>query len=506
VVLTFAVHEPGPPRAELDGLHRADEDRVVARLVLGDGFAFEPAERAVDQRAPFAVAHVDPVPEGDRWDAAAREVLSHPGLVSREEARGPAACTPDRLVRGGLLADRDPDQGRLEGEGDERPDRQTESLGLDLGRHDGDGRGKPAHHLPQLVARHCVDDMAVTRRDGIELGVAGSLVVAAGVAHFADATPVLAFAVAALAIAVLARLVGGATEQLGSRVGSSVAGVIQSALGNLPELFIVLFALREGLTGVVQAALVGSVIANSVLVLGIAFVAGGVRHGTQVFNSPRARMIATLTAMAAAILALPTLAHAFHTPAAAHEKSLSLICAGVLLVLFFLTLPGFLAGGEEASAVPARWKLGTTVVVLALAGTSAALVSDWFVSALKPATEAIGMSEAFAGLVVVAIAGNAVENVVGVRFASQNRPDFAISVIVNSALQVALLLTPIIVFASLFFATSLTLVFPTLLAIVLLLAAGICALVVYDGESTWEEGAILIGLYVVIAASFWWGA
>jgi Ca2+:H+ antiporter len=348
--------------------------------------------------------------------------------------------------------------------------------------------------------------MEVTRRDGIELGVAGILVVGAGVAHFADATPVLAFVVAALAIAVLARLVGSATEQLGSRVGSSVAGVIQSGLGNLPELFIALFALREGLTRVVQAALVGSVIANSVLVLGIAFVAGGVRHGTQVFNSPRARMIATLTAMAAAILALPTLAHAFHTPASAHEKTLSLICAGVLLVLFFLTLPGFLAGGEEAAAAPARWRLRNTVIVLALAGASAALVSDWFVSALRPATEALGMSEEFAGLVVVAIAGNAVENVVGVRFAAQNRPDFAISVIVNSALQIALLLTPILVFASLFFATSLTLVFPTLLAIVLLLAAGICALVVYDGESTWEEGAILIGLYVVIAASFWWGA
>jgi Ca2+:H+ antiporter len=348
--------------------------------------------------------------------------------------------------------------------------------------------------------------MDVTRRDGFELGVAGILVVGAGVAHFADATPVLAFVVAALAIAVLARLVGSATEQLGSRVGSSVAGVIQSGLGNLPELFIALFALREGLTRVVQAALVGSVIANSVLVLGIAFVAGGVRHGTQVFNSSRARMIATLTAMAAAILALPTLAHAFHTPASAHEKTLSLICAGVLLVLFFLTLPGFLAGGEEAAAAPARWRLRNTVIVLALAGASAALVSDWFVSALRPATEALGMSEEFAGLVVVAIAGNAVENVVGVRFAAQNRPDFAISVIVNSALQIALLLTPILVFASLFFATSLTLVFPTLLAIVLLLAAGICALVVYDGESTWEEGAILIGLYVVIAASFWWGA
>jgi Ca2+:H+ antiporter len=331
-------------------------------------------------------------------------------------------------------------------------------------------------------------------------------VAAAAGAHFADATPVLTFVVAALAIALLARLVGGATEQLGSRVGSSVAGVIQSGLGNLPELFIALFALRQGLIQVVQSALVGSVIANSVLVLGIAFIAGGAKHGTQRFNSPRARMIATLTVLAASILAVPTLAHAVHTPAAAHEKTLSLICAGVLLALFFLTLPGFLAGGEEATPEPPRWTLVTTIVVLAGSGVAAAVVSDWFVSALKPATESLGMSQAFAGLVVVAIAGNAVENVVGVQLAAKNRPDFAISVIINSALQVALLLTPVLVFASLFFATTLTLVFPTLLAIVLLLAAWICAVVVYDGESTWEEGAILVGFYVIVAASFWWGA
>jgi Ca2+:H+ antiporter len=144
--------------------------------------------------------------------------------------------------------------------------------------------------------------------------------------------------------------------------------------------------------------------------------------------------------------------------------------------------------------------------VLASAGIAAAFVSDWFVSALRPATETLGMSEAFAGLVVVAIAGNAVENVVGVQLALQNRAEFAVSVIVNSSLQIALFLTPVLVFVSLFFATTLTLAFPTLLAIVLLLAAGVAALVVYDGESTWEEGAILIGLYTVIAASFWWGA
>jgi Ca2+:H+ antiporter len=311
---------------------------------------------------------------------------------------------------------------------------------------------------------------------------------------------------AALAIAILARLVGGATEQLGSRLGSSVAGVIQSALGNLPELFIALFALHQGLTLVVQSALVGSVIANGVLVLGIAFVAGGVKHGTQSFDSPRARIIATLLVLAASTLAVPTLAHAVHTPAAAHEKALSLICAGVLLAVFFLTLPGFLMGGEAAQPEATRWTLPTTVAVLGGAGVAAAFVSDWFVTALKPATEALGMSQAFAGLVVVAIAGNAVENVVGVQLALKNRPDFAISVIINSALQVALFLTPVIVFASLFFATELTLVFPTLLAIALLLSAWMAGVVVYDGESTWEEGAILIGFYVVIASSFWWGA
>jgi Ca2+:H+ antiporter len=346
----------------------------------------------------------------------------------------------------------------------------------------------------------------LSRRDVIEFAVAGLLVAAAGVAHFADANPVVTFVLSAVAIAMLARLVGGATEQLGSRVGSSAAGVVQSALGNLPELFIALFALHEGLTRVVQSALVGSVIANGVLVLGLAFVVGGLRNGRQSFDSPRARIIATLMALAAATLAVPTLAHAFHAPAAAHERALSLICAGVLLVVFIVTLPGFLMGGQETVHEPPRWTLATTVAVLGSSGVAAAFVSDWFVTALKPATESIGMSESFAGLVVVAIAGNAVENVVGVQLAARNQPDFAISVIVNSALQVALLLTPVLVFASLFFATTLTLVFPTLLAICLLLSAWIASSVIYDGESTTEEGAILIGFYVVVAASFWWGA
>ena len=344
----------------------------------------------------------------------------------------------------------------------------------------------------------------MNRREWTEIAIAAVLVAIAGVLDYADLNAVLRFVAAAAALAILARLVGTATEQLGGRLGTGGAGSVQSALGNLPELFVALFALHRGLIGVVKAALIGSVLANSLLVLGLAFFAGGVRNGVQRFDSPRARTIATLTLLAAAILAVPTFAHVLHAPAAAHEQTLSLICGGVLLVVFFSTLPIFLRG-DAMPQEPPRWSLTATIAVLAAAAAGAVFVSDWFVSALEPATTSLHMSQTFAGLVVVAIAGNAVENVVGVQLAFRNKPDFAVAVIINSSLQVALALTPVILFASLFFATHMTLVFPTLLAVCLLLAAFVTTVVVYDGESTWPEGVVLVGFYVVIASAFWWG-
>ncbi len=344
----------------------------------------------------------------------------------------------------------------------------------------------------------------MTRRELVEIGVTAAVVGVAAALDLIGATAVLRFLVAAVALALLARLVGAATEQLGGRLGPGGAGTVQSALGNLPELFVALFALHRGLTGVVKAALIGSVLANGLLVLGIAFIAGGLRNGAQQFHSSRARAIATLTLLAAATLSVPTFAHQLHATAAAHERSLSLICAVVLLVVFLATLPIFL-GGEAHELEPPRWSLTLTITILAGAAVGAVFVSDWFVSALEPATASLHISDTFAGLVIVAIAGNAVENVVGVQLALKNQIDFAISVIVNSALQVALALTPVVVLVSLLFATNLTLVFAPLLAVVLLLAAVVTAFVVYDGESTWQEGVVLIGLYVVIAAAFWWG-
>lgn len=345
----------------------------------------------------------------------------------------------------------------------------------------------------------------MNRREAIEAAVTAGLVAVAAICHYAKLNEVLTFAVAAVALAALARAVGQATEQLGAHLGSGSAGVVQSALGNLPELFISLFALHAGLLVVVQSALVGSILANSVLVLGLAFFVGGIRNGPQHFNSDRARSVSTLALLAAATMAVPSLTHSFHTAAATHEQALSLVCAGVLLVVFVVTLPIFLGSPDDEGHEPAHWSVAFTGVFLAITGTAAAFTSDWFVAALTPAIHTLHMSQAFAGLVVVAIAGNAVENVVGVQLAGRNRPDFAISVIINSSLQVALALTPALVFISLAFSTPLTLVFPALLAVLLILSAVLGALVVDDGRSTWQEGVVLVGFYVVIAASVWWG-
>jgi Ca2+:H+ antiporter len=146
------------------------------------------------------------------------------------------------------------------------------------------------------------------------------------------------------------------------------------------------------------------------------------------------------------------------------------------------------------------------VAVLVGAGVGAAFVSDWFVAALEPAIKVLNLSQAFTGLVIVAIAGNAVENVVGIQLAAANKADYAISVILNSSLQVALALTPALVLLSYFVGgAQLTLVLPPLLVVALGLATALGAIIVYDGESIWLEGVALIGLYGMIAASFWWG-
>lgn len=345
----------------------------------------------------------------------------------------------------------------------------------------------------------------------ITVGVAAAATALTAILTFAGAPSQLRFIVSGIALAALASLVGDGTEQLGARLGPGATGVLQSALGNLPELFISIFALRSGLVTVVKAALVGSILGNSLLVLGIAFTVGGLRHGTQRFASEPPKMIALMTLLSVGAVTVPSLTSQLHEPAASHEQALSVVVAIVLLVIFAASLAFVLRGGQMAVTThdeteQTRWPLGLAVVVLGLAGIAAAFVSDWFVQALAPATQALGISEAFTGLVIVALAGNAVENVVGIQFAARNQPDLAVSVILNSSLQVALALIPALVLLSLVIGgAQLTLVLDPLLVTALALTAILTTTITYDGESTWIEGLALIGLYLILAASFWWG-
>jgi Ca2+:H+ antiporter len=353
----------------------------------------------------------------------------------------------------------------------------------------------------------------MSKKEKIIIVVAVVVTALSGFLHYTHANAVLGFIITAGALTLLAMIVGDATEQLGSRMGPGATGILQSALGNLPELFVCIFALRAGLDTVVKAALIGSILGNSVLVFGLALLLGGIKHGTQRFKSEPPRMIATLMILAFAALAIPTFTHELHTSAEKHINALDIFVAIILLLLFVASTYFFLKGDksvitEEQSTKEhaTSWPLSLTLIVLAVSGAGAAFVSDWFVEALQPAMHSLGINDTFAGLVIVAIAGNAIENLVGIQLAMRNQTDYAVSVIMNSSLQIALGLFPLLVLLSYVLGGAvLSFVLTPMLLACLALAVIVSAFIVFDGESIWLEGLALVGLYCLIAAAFWWG-
>ncbi len=350
----------------------------------------------------------------------------------------------------------------------------------------------------------------------IQIAIAAVIAsVATGILHFADVDYTLTFIVGAVALVFLATLVSIGSESLSEHLSPSATGIVQSALGNLPELFVAIFALRAGLVDFVQAAIVGSILGNGLLVLGFAFLLGGLKNGVQRFPAEGPRMNAILLLLAIFALIIPTMSYEWNTPAKEHAGAFSVACAVVLLLVFVLSILYSLVGPSAEGRDPGshgdvgvfNWPPLLTALMLGVGGIGAAFVSDWFVAALQPATKSLGLSQTFTGLVIVAIAGNGVEHVVGVQFAIKNKADYAVNIITQSSLQVALALAPLLVLLSFVVGAPvhLTLVLPPLLVAVLFLSAVIGAVIVYDGESTWLEGAILIGLYGIVSAAFWWG-
>jgi Ca2+:H+ antiporter len=338
----------------------------------------------------------------------------------------------------------------------------------------------------------------------------------AGVANYGTWAAIPRFAVATLALAGLAWVVSFATEQLGERFGPGVTGMMQSTLGNLPELFVVIFALQKGELVVAQTAIVGSILANALLVLGLVIVVGARRSPDRLmrFSKRLPRDTATLLQVTVFIIVLLGLSLANHDPASHHVKAISIVGAVCLLVVYMTWVvpylrsdqaPGEASVGEasDAAAEPERsgprLPLWLTITLLIAGGVASAFVSEWFVNGLEPAISILHISQAFAGLVIVAIAGNAVENTAGLVLAYKRRSDLAISVVKNSVAQIAAFLFPVLVLVS--FALSTTLTFA--LAPVYIGALALTALALWqvtgDGEAAEFEGWALVALYVILA-------
>jgi Ca2+:H+ antiporter len=347
----------------------------------------------------------------------------------------------------------------------------------------------------------------MTGRERVFLGATAAITALAGVFRYADVTAVAAFAAATLALAGLAWVVALATEQVGLRFGPAITGFLQSTLGNLPEFFIVLFALGSGELVVAQTSLIGSIFANALLVLGLVIVVGAIRQPDGCFRfRPRLPQdTATLLFASIFVIVIIGLSVASSDRASHHLEGISTVGAICILVVYAAWLWRYLqsdprpgeAGTEETAP---RISFPLAVALLAVAGTGAAFVSDWFIHALDPAVESLGISKAFAGLVIVAIAGNAVENFTGIFLAAKGKNDLAISVVKNSVAQIAAFLFPALVLASYLFSTHLTFELAPVYIGALFLTAISVWQITGDGEAQMFEGLSLIAIYVVLAA------
>jgi Ca2+:H+ antiporter len=336
------------------------------------------------------------------------------------------------------------------------------------------------------------------------LGAIAVLVAIAGVGRYTHGfSDVVAFVLATLALAGLAWLVSFSTDQTGRRLGPGLTGLMQATFGNLPEFFVVLFALRAGQLVVAQTAIIGSILVNALLVLGLVIAAGAVRSrdGVMRFNPRLPIDTATLLLTSTFIIVLIALANSSSDSASHHTRTISIVGAVALLVVYGTWLRQSLRGDlvPAAGVGPARLALRTSIALLLLGGIGAAFVSDWFIHALGPTIHTLHISRSLAGLVIVAIAGNAVENFAGIVLAARGRSDLAISVVKNSVAQIAAFLYPTLVLVSLATATTLTFSLGAVYAGALFGTAVIVWQITGDGEATLFEGAALIAAYVVLA-------
>lgn len=361
--------------------------------------------------------------------------------------------------------------------------------------------------------------------------------------------PALAvFAMSGVAIVPLAGLMGRATEHLAEKLGAGIGGLLNATFGNAAELIIALIALSKGpqMYDLVKASITGSIIGNVLLVLGLAIVAGGLRYRRLQFNATAAGLGASLLALAAAGLILPSLyyfSYMFDTAISggnfdntaieylSEEISVVLIITYALSLVFSLKTHSHLFAGDtpEEHAAPhegtthpapgdghtavgdvaehsehAAWSRKKAITVLLLATVGVAIMSEVLIGSVEAACEALGMTQVFVGVIVVAIVGNAAEHSTAVLVAMKNKMDLAVTIAVGSSIQIALFVAPVLVFASMLmgYEHPLDLHFTPMELVAVVMSVAVLALVCLDGESHWMEGVMLLAFYIILALAF----
>jgi Ca2+:H+ antiporter len=328
--------------------------------------------------------------------------------------------------------------------------------------------------------------------------------------------PVLFFS-AALAIVPIARLIVLATEQLATRTGDAVGGLLNATFGNAPELIIALVALKAGYFDMVRASIIGAILANLMLAMGVAFFLGGLRHHTQEYNAGAARLYSSMMLISAISLGVPSAFNRFFSPVGTiHEEKLVnlgtafvLLAAYALYLLFLLkTHPDFFqsvaAMSEEHEDESSRWSLGRAIGSLVGASVLAAWMSEILVGAAEGTGQALGMSQVFIGIVFLAIIGGAAESGSAIAMARKNKLDLTVGIAMGSSIQIALFVAPVLVLVSGFIAPQpLELSFSRAEIGTLFLGVLIGTIVAGDGRSHWYKGVQLILVYAMIAILFY---
>ncbi len=336
--------------------------------------------------------------------------------------------------------------------------------------------------------------------------------VAIGLEILAPGRHLLVFLTSSIAILPLAGWMGRATEQLAERLGEGVGGLLNATFGNAAELIIALAALRAGLRDVVKASIAGCIVGNILLVLGAAMLAGGFRHSEQHFNPAGARSQATMLTLGAIALVLPAAFQAAAGTAVERLGRLSVSISVVLLLVYLLYLwfvlvthPKLFAGSHVSEPGKARVSMGRSAAVLAAATAGIAWMSEIMVASIEPTANEFGLSDAFVGVFVVAIVGNAAEHATAVGAALKNRMDLSLSIAIGSSVQVALFVAPVLVLASLFLGpAAMDLAFPPGLVLIVLLSVLITVVVAGDGRSDWLEGMQLLAVYLILGLTYFY--